>query len=129
MSYTGKRGPKDLKLDSSTVSKPEILLRSAAERRLEYALYLPADLIYFMGHFPGKPILPGVTQIDWAISLAKPLFAIGGVKSLERIKFMRPIRPCSRISLLLKLTEDTPCLSYRFFDNYGDYSSGKIVFS
>lgn len=118
-----------MSVDSVTVTRPEILEQSIDETQLEYSLYIPVNLIYFKGHFPGKPILPGVTQIDWVLSLAKPLSVITEIKSLDRIKFLRPIRPSIRISLLLKLIEDDHCLNYRFFNNNWDFSSGRILFS
>ena len=90
-------------------------------------LCVPVDSIYFKGHFPGKPILPGVTQIDWVVALSQPLLAFDEIKSLERVKFMRPIRPDKEISVRLKLSKEEQRLSYRYFDDAGDFSSGHIV--
>src|SRR5690242_4306687 len=39
-------------------------------------LQIQADLIYFAGHFPDFPLLPGVVQLDWAIHYAKLIFGM-----------------------------------------------------
>lgn len=112
---------------NAVISGVDILEKEVDEAQIVYTLYLSAGSIYFKGHFPSKPILPGVAQIDWAISLARPLLMIDEIKSLERIKFMRPIRPDSKITLNLNFSKKAHCLSYRYFDNSGDFSSGRIV--
>ncbi|VAW89699.1 (3R)-hydroxymyristoyl-[ACP] dehydratase [hydrothermal vent metagenome] len=111
-----------------TISGVEILKQEIGEFELLYMLHVPVDSIYFKGHFPGRPILPGVTQVDWVVSLSQPLLVVDAIKSLERVKFMRPIRPNSNVSVKLTLSSEGRCLSYRFFDNAGDYSSGHLIF-
>jgi len=110
------------------ISGVEILKQEVDGSELLYTLCVMSDSIYFKGHFPGKPILPGVTQIDWVVALSQPLFVIDEIKSLERVKFMRPIRPDYEISVRLKLSKEEQRLSYRFFDDVGDFSSGHLVF-
>ena len=62
---------------------------------------------YFEGHFPNFPILPGVTQLDWADRLARQLFPgrgrLAGVKTLN---FMQPVFPNSTVVLDLTLRDD-----------------------
>jgi len=114
--------------DSAVISGADVLMREVGEAQIRYTLYLPLNSVYFKGHFPGRPILPGITQINWAISLLQPLLVVNEIKSLDRVKFMRPIRPDSKISLLLKLSNDDHRFSYRFFDDSGVFSSGQVTF-
>ena len=63
-------------------------------------LTLPEQLAVFEGHFPGKPILPGVAYIFIAEKLVgrfcqKPL----KLKSLKKTKFFRPSEPQERLHI------------------------------
>ena len=58
---------------------------------------IPSDHPAFTGHFPGNPILPGVTILDIvARTLGKPL------AGFRRVKFLSPVRPGE--VLLVELT-------------------------
>ena len=48
----------------------EIERHQAQANHLEIVLHLRADLFWFRGHFAVQPLLPGVAQIDWAMSYA-----------------------------------------------------------
>ncbi len=119
----------------ATTSKPEILDQSIRADAAEYLLYIPATLEYFTGHFPGHPILPGVTQIHWAVELSYPLQMQGSFKSMERLKFMRLIVPESRISLALNREvnrnkeADGSILNFRYYDPTGNITTGRLSFS
>jgi 3-hydroxyacyl-[acyl-carrier-protein] dehydratase len=57
-------------------------------------LHFPADHPTAAGHFPGNPIIPGVTLLD-AVMLA-----IGIVpRQLKAAKFLRPVRPGETVQL------------------------------
>ncbi|MDR2365009.1 MAG: AMP-binding protein [Zoogloeaceae bacterium] len=57
-------------------------------------LYLDTDLVWFDGHFPELPVLPGVTQIDWAVHFARLHFGVDlPVSRMIGLKFQRLIRP------------------------------------
>lgn len=57
-------------------------------------LRIPEELDCLVGHFPGLPILPGLAQLDWAVSAAEALRE-GPVRvvGVEALKFRRLLRP------------------------------------
>ncbi|HEU6449168.1 MAG TPA: hypothetical protein VFV23_12085 [Verrucomicrobiae bacterium] len=68
----------------------------------------------FAGHFPGRPILPGIFQIEIARAAAEwacdRRFA---VNEISKSKFQRPILPDEPLKLELKLTETDDMVSAR----------------
>jgi 3-hydroxymyristoyl/3-hydroxydecanoyl-(acyl carrier protein) dehydratase len=59
------------------------------------------DLVFFRGHFPGNPVLPGAIQID---RLVLPCIKarwpdLGSVRAIPRIKFRKPITPKRRLRI------------------------------
>ncbi|HEY4124856.1 MAG TPA: AMP-binding protein, partial [Rhizomicrobium sp.] len=71
----------------------------------EITLALPPDLIWFEGHFPDQPVLPGIAQVHLAAQWAEHLWdwKPRGA-NLSQLKFRQIIRPGD--SLRLKLTRD-----------------------
>ncbi|THU02579.1 hypothetical protein E9531_07860 [Lampropedia puyangensis] len=75
------------------------------------SLYLSPSLEVFQGHFPNSPILPGVAQLDWVLTLGQHTFNLPAYfHSLQALKFVRPITPEMTIQIELeqhrKETED-----------------------
>jgi 3-hydroxymyristoyl/3-hydroxydecanoyl-(acyl carrier protein) dehydratase len=64
---------------------------------------LPADLVYFQGHFDELPLLPAVAQLSRIVlPLARTEFPdLGPVRGLRRIRFRRPIGPNRTITIAL----------------------------
>lgn len=90
---------------------------------------IPADLVYFDGHFDGAPILPGVVQVHWAEAFGRRLFSIeGSFKRLEVIKFRQIISPNITISVVLKYDQKLNKLTFQYESNKGVHSSGRICF-
>jgi 3-hydroxymyristoyl/3-hydroxydecanoyl-(acyl carrier protein) dehydratase len=63
---------------------------------------LSADNPWLEGHFPGRPVLPGVVQLRWAITLAKHLWPqLGEVGAVSNLKFQKPVLPPAALRLEL----------------------------
>lgn len=96
------------------------------ERR--YSIDIPYDLAYFSGHFPTAPVVPGVAQISWAMSLAhRDLHAGLRFGGMEALKFQRLLRPGDVATLLLKWDAARQKLYFTFTVDGAPCSSGRIL--
>jgi len=75
---------------------------------LDARVDVPGDSIWFTGHFPGEPILPGIallhTVYEAILSKAGDQGKSIKISSLKRIRFTGPVRPGE--TLLLNLTQE-----------------------
>jgi 3-hydroxymyristoyl/3-hydroxydecanoyl-(acyl carrier protein) dehydratase len=113
-----------------TLLSPEILSqeRHGADKAV-LKLRLPGGLLYFQGHFPSSPILPGVTQVDWALRMGRDLFPVKGeFLGMEALKFQQVLQPGDEVELSLEFREDRNALSFRFVSAKGRHSSGLLFF-
>lgn len=89
-------------------------------------LFIPKEIVFFDGHFPEHPILPGVTQVNWAINFFEEFMAIKkeSIGELYQLKFTQIIVP--ETTLFLSLKREYSKLRFRYFDSQFTYSSGKM---
>jgi 3-hydroxyacyl-[acyl-carrier-protein] dehydratase len=80
----------------------------------------------FAGHFPQRPILPGVFQLEMVRMAAEWLqnrsFA---VQEIAKAKFQRPVLPGETLALNLKLTESEGLVSARANFSCGGQVAGE----
>ena len=90
---------------------------------------LDASLAVFDGHFNQAAVLPGVAQLDWAVQLAREVFAIPPCfLRMEALKFQRVARPGDLIHLDLEWQADRATLVFRYTSVQGPHASGRVVF-
>lgn len=69
------------------------------------AVHIPADHPAFAGHFPGQPLLPGVSLLAEALEavMREPVLAarLGQAPRIGTVKFLGPVRPGATLSLQL----------------------------
>ena len=87
------------------IAMPEILsVDRPNDGRVMLHIALPPDSPAFAGHFPGRPILAGVIQIDWALRLAGTHLEIVQPAARDfQVKFRRTIGPDVPLVLALDL--------------------------
>lgn len=79
---------------------------------------VPQDSIWFTGHFPGEPILPGIALLHTVYDAILSKTGDGGesvkVSSLKRIRFTGPVRPGEMLLLSLTREGGTEEILYNF---------------
>ena len=110
--------------------QPEVLSQNQLDGVWTLRLAVPPDLAFFSGHFPTTPVLPGVVQIDWAISLGQQLLDLpprfGG---MEVLKFQQLVRPGDEIELTLGFDPQRSKLHFAYRHRDAACSSGRIVWA
>lgn len=82
---------------------PTVLACETLADGVRLQLWLDPDLPWFTGHFPGAPLLPGVTQIHWVMHYAASLLKLAQpFHGVDQLKFQRPLRPGAECSLRLQ---------------------------
>ncbi|WP_144393753.1 thioester dehydrase [Pleionea sediminis] len=82
-----------------------------------WELTIDPDIIFFQGHFPDSPVLPGVVQTQWAIEFAKLAWGVEvNCSQLKQIKFKEVILPDTKVVLKLDLITTKTQLRYEYCD-------------
>jgi hypothetical protein len=109
-------------------NKPGILSWLSGSNQNRLLLAVGAEVVYFRGHFPGNPVLPGITQLHWAVGVAMSLFRFGEVpREIKRLKFRNIIRPSSVLELVLE-NRNTHQVEFRFASCGQVHSTGCLCF-
>lgn len=108
---------------------PQVLSIQKETDAVALHLLVSGDLDYFRGHFPGRPILPGVVQVDWAIRFAREHLPVpaGGFVALRMLKFSAPVRPDERLLLRMDWQADSGRLHFTYSAGDRKYASGQAV--
>ncbi|ASJ98200.1 3-hydroxyacyl-ACP dehydratase FabZ family protein [Shewanella marisflavi] len=108
-------------------SLPPIISKQVLEDGVEWQLRIDAELPYFNGHFPEQAVLPGVTQLDWAVQLGAAEFGYRPeVQTLEVLKFQQLILPGSQVRLKISLNRAKHKLTFAYYQDDQRYGSGRI---
>lgn len=127
--------------------EPErVISVSDLERLLE--LVVPKQLAYVNGHFNQLAIVPGVTQIHWAVHYARLYFGntdqpvsteksanhspgtplLSGFYQMQAVKFKSLMIPECAVFLELRLSDNHQKLYFRFYADDQEFSSGRLYF-
>jgi 3-hydroxymyristoyl/3-hydroxydecanoyl-(acyl carrier protein) dehydratase len=103
---------------------PEVIAVRRRDERVELDLALPEAA--FEGHFPGFPVLPGVTQLHWVVELARDHLGVDKAAASDfAVKFRKVTTPDMAVTLELALAKGRLEFTYRAGDEV--LSQGKVV--
>jgi 3-hydroxymyristoyl/3-hydroxydecanoyl-(acyl carrier protein) dehydratase len=114
--------------DDSKDGLPRILsvLDDVPDRHL--LLDITPALGWFRGHFPGRPVLPGIVQVHWAVLISAAYFGFGQVPAvINRLKFKNVIVPPTVVELSVTRTTKFE-VSFGYTGAGMQYSEGRLVF-
>ncbi|MXR32448.1 AMP-binding protein [Pseudomonas sp. PICF6] len=107
---------------------PQVLEQVETDGQWSLQLLVPPDLAYFSGHFPTAPVLPGVVQVDWALSLGRQLMDLPPrFVGMEVLKFQQLMRPGDEVQLHLRFDRERGKLYFAYRNDTAACSSGRIV--
>ncbi|GAB7127067.1 acyl-CoA synthetase family protein [Silvimonas sp. JCM 19000] len=97
-------------------------------------LHIPPNAAHFAGHFVEQGVLPGVTQIDWAVHFGRQYFALPPrFCGMDAIKFQNVILPDAAVTLTLDYRVDKQQLNFSYVsalsaETTRAHSSGRMRF-
>ena len=107
---------------------PEVMSQREDEGQWTLNLSIPPDLAYFSGHFPTTPVLPGVVQVEWAMTLGQQLLDLPPrFAGMEVLKFQQLVRPGDAIELTLRFDRERSKLHFAYRNATAACASGRIV--
>ena len=109
------------------IAPPIVSIHRPDSDTVHVDLALPDDHAAFAGHFPGRPVLPGVVQVDWAVNLAETHLASGMSAALDyQVKFRRMVVAGMVVSLELRIDRAGGVLIFTYRSDGDVVSSGRI---
>lgn len=107
---------------------PALLSAARDGNRARLELAVPVDSPWLEGHFPERPVLPGVVLLRWAIEAGGLLWpALGTVQGVANLKFQRPVLPPADLALVLERSDGR--LDFRFEREDTVVARGRVRFA
>jgi 3-hydroxyacyl-[acyl-carrier-protein] dehydratase len=94
---------------------------SAGEFRERFTI--PAAHAALPGHFPGRPVVPGVVLLD-RVAAAVERWRGTRIAGLPQVKFLRPLLPDQQAELVLE--DDGKSIRFRIMHAQATIASGNV---
>ena len=111
---------------------PQFSNLTVEESTVSIDLVVQPDLEWFNGHFPDQPVLAGVVQVHWAVSLCQCFYPISGAfKQINNLKFKTVVLPdtCMRLQFEETVPGEKIKFRYQAITSTEIYSEGRLVFA
>ncbi|NQZ28153.1 MAG: thioester dehydrase [Colwellia sp.] len=90
-------------------------------------LKINAQLRCFKGHFDDVAVVPGVVQLDWAITFAREYLAMSGdVLNISVLKFQKLLLPEMQVQLVIE-KKHSEKFSFCYFKDDDKFASARVV--
>ena len=80
-------------------------VKAKQQNQIETEVFVPTDSLWFSGHFPGEPILPGIALINlvWQAIVRDAGNRSEEIRldAVKRVRFTQPVRPGENLSVLI----------------------------
>lgn len=102
--------------------------RTESGERCVAAARVPTDLRYLEGHFPGRPIVPGLAQLVPLVyrSVRRAWPDLPAPTSVKRLKFLEALGPDDRLEV--RLARDADRVRFEIVRGELTCSHGVLVF-
>lgn len=118
-----------LDLGNTRSTQPRKRLVEKHSHEAVFELVAPRNLLYFNGHFPGRPILPGVVQVDWVIACGRQCFDLPPLfRGVHALKFQRVIPPETPVKIEIAYDRAKSSISFQITSALGRHANGRILF-
>jgi hypothetical protein len=109
----------------------DVRAEQVESERAVYQIHVPATYVYFEGHFPGHPILPGAAQLSEmvlpCVRRARP--ELGPLTRMTRIKFQERIKPDELIAVALSFPSDPLQVDFSLRRGETVCAAGRLTFA
>jgi 3-hydroxyacyl-[acyl-carrier-protein] dehydratase len=76
-------------------------------KELKFSVQIDIDHPSLEGHFPGRPIVPGVVVLDeMANAFTKEMGRFCKIQAIPSVKFLLPMKPGDRIEFHFKVSDN-----------------------
>jgi 3-hydroxymyristoyl/3-hydroxydecanoyl-(acyl carrier protein) dehydratase len=117
------------------ITTANVLTKHINGQEARYRLLIPGQLVYFEGHFPDRPILPGLVQIKWAVDFAKNLSGRFRIKQISRLKFSGVILPNTTLTLAIHYKAEEGRADFCYINEHNGtgghvhtFSQGQLIY-
>lgn len=106
---------------------PLVLAVRSRQDGVELDLVVQPELLWFQGHFPELPILPGVVQLDWAVHFAHEQGVMDKPAARAfQVKFRSIVTPRDALTLVLQRQARGGRVAFEFRRADAICSSGQL---
>lgn len=111
-------------ITAAKISGPE----TTPEGAMLFTFRFPANDPTFIGHFPTRPLLPGIFQLEITRMAAElTLNQSLSVREITKAKFLRPIIPDETLRVELKLAEKADMIQVRASFSVTGQAAGEAI--
>lgn len=111
-------------------SAPPVIDRVHDGDTAQWRLRVGGDCPWLEGHFPERPVLPGVVLLRWAIQAAGDTWPeLDTVTGVSNLKFRNPVLPPAEVVLHLAFDASRRRIDFRYARDGKDCAQGRVRFA